>query len=76
MVILITPNSLGSKSKGLLAQAIIHKGSIKKSSHLEFLVAWLGYEDEFNSWEPYSALRELQAMQDYLEATKELSYLI
>jgi hypothetical protein len=60
----------------ILDHRIIQGGSIKKSSSLEFLVAWLGYEEEFNSWEPYSELRELKAMQDYLESTKELNHLV
>jgi hypothetical protein len=43
---------------------------------LEFLVAWLGYGPEFYSWEPYSNLKDTIAMQDYVESTKELAYLV
>jgi hypothetical protein len=60
----------------ILQHRVIPKGSIKKPHHLEFLVAWLGYEEEFNTWEPYSLVKDLQAMQDYVEATTELNYLI
>jgi hypothetical protein len=51
-------------------------GHIKKRSTLEFLVAWLGYGDEYHSWEPYSNVRDLIALQDYVEATPELAYLV
>jgi hypothetical protein len=33
----------------ILQHRVIPKGSIKKPHHLEFLVAWLGYEEEFNT---------------------------
>jgi hypothetical protein len=60
----------------LLDHRVIARGSINKRSHLEFLVAWLGYGPEFYSWEPYSNLKDTIAMQDYVESTKELAYLV
>jgi Chromo (CHRromatin Organisation MOdifier) domain len=35
---------------------IDHRGNVKRKTDLEFLVSWLGYDD--NSWEPYSYLRD------------------
>ena len=32
-----------------------HKGNLKKKTEIEFLVSWLGYAQEHNSWEPYKA---------------------
>jgi hypothetical protein len=60
----------------ILDHRVMPKGNIKKRSTLEFLVAWLGYGDEYHSWEPYSNVRDLIALQDYVEATPELAYLV
>jgi len=60
----------------ILDHRVMPRGHIKKRSTLEFLVAWLGYGDEYHSWEPYSNVRDLIALQDYVEATPELAYLV
>jgi hypothetical protein len=43
-----------------------HRGDKKTRSTLEFEVKWLGYSDAYNSWEPWSNLRETDALHTYL----------
>jgi hypothetical protein len=38
----------------------------KLKGNLEFLVSWLGYGPEWNSWEPWSELRALKHLHRYL----------
>ena len=43
-----------------------HRGNLKKKTETEFLVSWLGYAQEHNSWEPYKALRDFEQLHAYL----------
>ena len=43
-----------------------HRGNLKRKTDLQFLVKWLGYEDQNNSWEPYSELRDSEQLHQYL----------
>ena len=52
-----------------------HKGNLKKKTEIEFLVSWLGYAQEHNSWEPYKALRDFEQLHAYLTEHK-LRFLI
>ena len=52
-----------------------HRGNLKKKTEIEFLVSWLGYAQEHNSWEPYKALRDTEQLHTYL-AEQKLRYLI
>ena len=54
----ITTNPVDVARKDYLeffVEAILqHKGSKKsKKTLLQFYIKWLGYDDEFNTWEPY-----------------------
>jgi cleavage and polyadenylation specificity factor subunit 1 len=51
-----------------IVEAILaHRGNAKKKSSLEFLIKWQGYEDEFNTWEPYSLVKDLQLLDQYAQ---------
>jgi hypothetical protein len=43
------------------------KGDPKKKKSLQFLVKWKGYDNDDNTWEPYSNVRDLIALQNYLD---------
>jgi hypothetical protein len=44
-----------------------HKGTKKsKKGILEFYIKWLGYDNEFNTWEPYANVRDMKICHDYL----------
>ena len=47
-----------------------HRGNLKKKTEIEFLVCWLGYAQEHNSWEPYKALRDSEQHHAYLTEHK------
>ena len=41
-------------------------------SHFDFKVRWLGYSPDDDTWLPYSAAKELAALDEYLEQHPEL----
>ena len=43
-----------------------HRGDIQRKTSLEFLVKWLGYSDEHNSWNSYANLRDTDKLHEYL----------
>jgi hypothetical protein len=42
------------------------RGDLRRKTHLEFLVQWVGYDESFNSWEPYSNIRDTDALHSFL----------
>ena len=56
-------------------EILTHRGNIKKVSTLEFFVKWIGYSSAENSWEPWSNLRLVSPLHDYLRL-RHLSKLI
>ena len=52
-----------------------HRGNLKKKTEIEFLVSWLGYAQEHNSWKASKALRDTEQLHIYL-ADQKLRYLI
>jgi hypothetical protein len=49
-----------------------YTGSRKTKKNLEFLVSWEGYEPEYDSWEPYSSVKDVQALDTYSAMHPEL----
>ena len=41
-------------------------GDMKKLNSLEFHVKWIGYDESYNSWEPWKNLRDVAILHDYL----------
>ena len=52
-----------------------HRGNLKKKTEIEFLVSWLGYAQDHNSWELLKALRDSEQLHAYLTEHK-LRFLI
>jgi hypothetical protein len=48
-------------------------GKRKNRSNLEFLVSWEGYDPEYDSWEPYAAIKDLIALDKYAKEHPELN---
>jgi hypothetical protein len=46
-----------------------HSGSkTSKKSNLRFYIKWLGYDDDRNSWEPFSNIRDMTVCHEYLRS--------
>jgi hypothetical protein len=52
---------------------INHRGDPRKKKSLEFLVRWQGYEPSDDTWEPYSNVRDLLALDEYAKQHPELN---
>jgi Chromo (CHRromatin Organisation MOdifier) domain len=55
---------------------LAHRGDSKKRKTLEFLVHWSGYPPEYDTWEPWKALRPTLPLANYLLADPALRYLV
>lgn len=51
-----------------IQEILQHRGKPSRSSSMEFLVKWTGYEDSYNSWEPYANLRKSESLHAFLRA--------
>jgi hypothetical protein len=41
-------------------------GDLEKCSTLDFLIKWVGYDDTYNLWLPFSEIRETDILHSYL----------
>lgn len=62
------PTRIAAADKGMfiVEKVLGHQGNTKKSSTLKFLIHWLGYPNEDDSWEPWSNMRDNSAVHEYL----------
>ena len=51
-------------------QILEHRGNLSRKSEIEFLVSWLGFAPENNTWEPYSGIRDTAQLHRYLTEFK------
>jgi hypothetical protein len=49
-----------------------HRGNIRKKREMEFLIRWKGYEPGDDTWESYSVVKDLAALDEYSAAHPEL----
>jgi len=42
------------------------EGDPKRVTTLKFLIKWLGYDDTYNSWEPWKNVRDVAKLHEYL----------
>ena len=52
----------------VVERILAHRGTSKKKSKMMFKVHWEGYDDSKDSWEPYSSVKDLAALDVYVEA--------
>jgi hypothetical protein len=63
------------KEEYIVEQILSHRGAWNRLKSLEFLVRWQGYNAESDSWEPWTALRRVQALHDYLTLINKEKYI-
>ena len=52
-----------------------HRGKLSQRKSLQFFVSWMGYDQSYDSWEPYADLRDSDHLHSYLRE-KNLTQLI
>ena len=52
-----------------------HRGKLSHRKSLQFFVGWMGYDQSYDSWEPYANLRDSDHLHSYLRE-KKLTQLI
>ena len=43
-----------------------HRGKLSHRKSLQFFVSWMGYDQSYDSWEPYADLRDSDHLHSYL----------
>ena len=61
--------------ESFVEKIVAHRGNLKLKSSIEFRVKWLNYGESRNTWEPYSSLRDVDVVHDYL-TSQNLKHLI
>ena len=52
-----------------------HRGKLSQRKSPQFFVSWMGYDQSYDSWEPYANLRDSDHLHSYLRE-KKLTQLI
>ena len=68
----VDPKDIAVANEGefYIDKILDHRGDTNRRTSMEFLVRWLGYTEENDSWEPYSELRDTDQLLTYLRANR------
>ena len=47
-----------------------HRGKLSHRKSLQFFVSWMGYDQSYDSWEPFANLRDADHLHSYLREKK------
>jgi transposase InsO family protein len=70
-----TDVAMHDEQEFLIDAILAHRGDRTRRSTMEFKVRWLGFGDTYDSWEPYTNLRDTSCLTEYLAANKLKSLL-
>ena len=59
------------KDEFVVESIIDHTGDPKKRSSLQFRVRWLGFDESEDTWLPYKAVKDLEALDFYISGLSE-----
>ena len=59
----------------IVESIVNHRGNWSNLKSIELLVRWQGYTSEADSWEPWSSLRRVAALHDYLHRINQTKYI-
>ena len=58
--------ALRDREEFFVERILAHRGDVDRLKTLAFHVKWLGFDESFNSWEPWKNLRETEMLHRYL----------
>ena len=58
--------ALRDREEFFVERILAHRGDVGRLKTLAFLVKWRGFDESFNSWEPWKNLRETEMLHRYL----------
>ena len=64
----VDPKAIAAKDKGeyFVEQILEHRGNPTRKSTMEFKVRWAGYSPDFDTWEPWRGVRDVDKLHEYL----------
>ena len=60
--------ALLDRDEYIVESIIDHRGNPKKVTTLEFLIRWLNYSSDHDTWEPWAEVKKVSVVHDYLYA--------
>jgi reverse transcriptase-like protein/integrase-like protein/chromodomain-containing protein len=64
--------ALHDRDEFVVESIVSHRGNPKRKSTMEFLIHWLGYSSDEDSWIPYAEAKDLLALDEYLVSQPQL----
>ena len=62
--------ALLDRDEYIVDSVIAHRGDPKKVTTLEFLIRWLNYSSEHDTWEPWAEMKKVSVVHEYLHANQ------
>ena len=60
--------TLLDRDEYIVDSVVAHRGNSKKVTTLEFLIRWLNYSSDHDTWEPWAEMKKVSVVHEYLHA--------